>query len=94
VALNWDIVKQKADRFANELKISEDDRPTFSDGWLQKFLDRHGLKTIKLSGEAGSADHKAIEMELPVIQQIIAQYQRSNVFNMDETGLFYSMSPD
>ena len=37
----------KAERFENASNIPDNDRPTFSDGGLQKLLDRHGFKDIK-----------------------------------------------
>jgi hypothetical protein len=94
VVLNWQIIQEKAKRFAKDLNIEDDECPTFSDGWLQKFLDRHGMKSLKLSGEAGSADMDAVRAELPVLQSLISEYPPSDVFNMDETGLFYCLAPD
>jgi hypothetical protein len=94
VALSWQLIQRKAEDFSDRLNLSPEQRPTFSDGWLEKFLDRHGLKTIVLSGESGSADVAAIEAALPDIQSEIQGYSPKDVFNMDETGLFYCLSPD
>lgn len=94
ICLGWQILRKKAEMFADELGIPESDRPAFSDGWIQKFLQRRNFKSIKLSGESRSADVEAIHSELPALQQIVAQYDPANVFNMDETGLFYCMAPD
>jgi hypothetical protein len=94
VALNWQIVRRKATSFADQLNVPETDRPAFTDGWLEKFLGRHGLKTVKYSGERGSADVDAFNLELPAFQKLISEYKPSDVFNMDETGLFYCMAPD
>lgn len=94
IALSWQILQKKALFFADELSIPEEDRPAFSNGWVEKFLLRHNLKSMKLSGERGSADIDAIRAELPSLQRIISRYKASDVFNMDETGLFYCMAPD
>ena len=94
VILTWQLIQRKAEDFADQLHLSDEKRPNFSDGWLEKFLDRHGLKTIILSGESGSADVKAIEIALPELQSAIKQYSPKDVFNMDETGLFYCLTPD
>ena len=93
VALSWQLIRVKAQKFAEQMGIPEDDMPAFTDGWLEKFLHRHKLKTVKYSGEAGSADIDAFRTELPLLQQVFAKYKPENVFNMDETGLFYSMAP-
>jgi hypothetical protein len=94
IALSWVILKKKAELFADEMGVPASERPAFSDGWLQKFLQRRGFKNVKMSGESRSADLEAIRSELPALQKIIAQFDPSDVFNMDETGLFYCMAPD
>ena len=94
VILTWQLIQKKTKDFAEQLKISEDQRPSFSDGWLEKFLDRHHLQTIVLSGESGSADIAAIEAALPDIQAAINKFSPQDVFNMDETGLFFCMTLD
>ena len=94
VILTWNLVQAKARDFADQLKLPEDQRPSFSDGWLQKFLDRHGLRTVVMSGESGSADVAAINTALPELRAVIKEYAPQNVFNMDETGLFYCLAPD
>jgi hypothetical protein len=35
-----------------------------------------------------------IEEKLTQIKERIAQYELCNVYNMDETGLFYNMAPN
>jgi hypothetical protein len=94
VIMTWSLIQAKARVFADQLNLSESQRPTFSDGWLEKFLERHGLRTVKMSGESGSADVAAIEAALPDLQAIIQSYAPRDVFNMDETGLFYCLAPD
>lgn len=94
IALSWKILQKKAHLFADEFAIPENDRPTFSDGWVQKFLLRRNFKSMKPAGERGSADMEAVRAELPILQQLIARYSPADVYNMDETGLFFSMAPD
>jgi hypothetical protein len=94
VCLTWSLIQAKAKNFADQLGLSESERPGFSDGWLHKFLERHGLRTIVMSGESGSADVTAMIAALPHIRASIKQYAPRDVFNMDETGLFYCLAPD
>ena len=51
-----------------------------------------GLKGVKRHGEAASASTEAIEKEKHRVQNIIKQLGLAewDVFNMDETGLFYA----
>jgi hypothetical protein len=50
------------------------------------------LKEFKCHGEAGSASPVKVEEEQKHIQELIkkARYQLKDIFNMDETGLFYA----
>ena len=94
VALSWQIIQKKAEHFADLLQLPASQRVNFSDGWMEKFLSRNELRSIKMNGESGSADHEAIEKALPMLKATIARYKPCDVFNMDETGLFYCMAPD
>ena len=94
IFLGWQILQKKAEMFAVELYITESDCPALSDEWVHKFLQRRTFKSFKLSGESRSADVQAIHSELPVYQQIVAQYDPTDVFDIHETGLFYCMATD
>ncbi|KAI9549182.1 hypothetical protein GHT06_006813 [Daphnia sinensis] len=65
-----------------------------SDGWFRNWRERCSIgHSIRLFGEA--ADVSVAEME-PLIQTIrdkLLRYRACNVFNMDETGLFYRALP-
>uniref|UniRef100_H3GYN9 HTH CENPB-type domain-containing protein n=1 Tax=Phytophthora ramorum TaxID=164328 RepID=H3GYN9_PHYRM len=88
VTVTGDAMKLKASRFAVLLKTQAP--PTWSNGWLQKFNARHGFGSFKSHGESGSA----VEASISHLQTKLKQYDLCNVFNMDETGLFFSMPPD
>lgn len=94
VCLNGDMIKAKGKRLADLMKIPEDNQPEFSNGWLQAFQERHNFHNIRLHGEGGSADLEAIELNLPIIIRKTDKYPLRDIYNMDETGLFYSMAPD
>ena len=94
ISLSWQLIQKKTSSFADLLQLPESQRTSFSDGWLKKFLARHELRSIKMQGESGSADVEAIEKALPDLQETMSRYQLCDVFNMDETGLFYCMAPD
>jgi hypothetical protein len=61
---------------------------------LARFKNRYGIKNIKLSGEVGSADTEAAEAFIKCLLQLIAEkgYVPEQVFNADETGLFYKQT--
>ena len=62
IALTGDLIKQEGKDFAIQQEL--DDPPKFSNGWLHTFKSRHGLRQIRMHGEAGSAAPvTAIQME-------------------------------
>lgn len=86
-----EVLRQKWTRFADLAGVPEDERLALSEGWLGRFKNRSGLKQLKRHGEGGSADPESIENERRRIQGLIKEYgyELRDVFNMDETGLFY-----
>jgi Tc5 transposase DNA-binding domain len=93
ICLSGNIIKEKGRDFAKRLGMLETDL-LFSNGWLVSFEDRNGFKQWKLHGESGDAQMEGIEEKMSVIQSKIAKYQVDDVYNMDETGLFYNMAPN
>ncbi|CAB4411964.1 unnamed protein product [Rhizophagus irregularis] len=84
---------EKAKSLADELEVPQGTLQ-FSNGWLQKFKDRNGIRQVKLQGEADSADENAITEALPLLRSKCAEYPPDRIYNMDETGLFYRLEPD
>ncbi|XP_035265329.1 tigger transposable element-derived protein 1-like [Anguilla anguilla] len=67
-----------------------------SKGWFDKFQKRFGLKSVSLHGEAASADTAGAEAYAnnkfkAIIEE--GRYKPEQVFNMDETGLFWKRMP-
>lgn len=90
--LTGEIIRQKWTRFADMAGIPDDERLALSEGWLTSFKRRCGLKEFKRHGEAGSAKPTDVEAERKRIRNIISEgkYELKDIFNMDETGLFYA----
>jgi len=87
------MIRQKAAQFLERLHF---DVPKFefSSGWLAKFKQRHQIRSHHRFGESGATDTKIIEESLPRIRTILDQYALADIYNMDETGLFYRMQAD
>jgi hypothetical protein len=62
--------------------------PEFSHGWLSRFKQRHGVKQYIRHGEAGSVPVIA-EEEMRAVRTLCGEYPEENVYNMDETGLYW-----
>lgn len=82
-------------RFSEE--IDKDDQREFkaSKGWFHSFVKRYNLKNLKITGESASADAEAALKFPSELQKIIerSEYCQEQVFNCDETGLFWKKMP-
>ena len=68
---------------------------TASDGWLHRFRRRHCLFSKRAHGESGSAKVSDIDPFRTELNKLIADegLLMSQVYNMDETGLFWRSLP-
>jgi hypothetical protein len=84
----------KAKSIASTLSISDSDFKA-SWQWLSRFRTRRGLQKMLLHGEGAKVDKNDPELlsALEELYSIIAQYDPENVYNMDETGLFFRLLP-
>lgn len=91
VPISGPILQQKANDFAQ--RFGEDF--VCSSSWIQRFRARHGIVGGKMSGEAASVDNGVVEewisQKWPTLYE---GYGPDDIFNADETGLFYNMTPD
>jgi hypothetical protein len=70
--------------------------PKFSNGWLAGFQSRFKIREFVRHGEASSAEvdrPEAIE-QMHTIRAIAREYDLVNILNMDETGLFWKLTPE
>ncbi|KAI7958282.1 hypothetical protein MJO29_006499 [Puccinia striiformis f. sp. tritici] len=92
--ITGEIIKEKWRDFARLDGIPSEEWLKLSSGWLESFKTRHQLRTFRKHGEAASVDITVVESEVVRMQEITKDYNLKDIFNMDETGLFYSMPPD
>ena len=64
-------------------------------GWIERFKRRHGTALKTVSGDAAAVDHTVIKAwkqhDLP---SLLNEYGEDDIFNADETGIFYKCLPD
>jgi len=84
----------KTKSIASSLSISETDFKA-SWQWLSRFRVRRGLQKMLLHGEGAEVNKFDLGLmaALDDLYAIIAQYDPENVYNMDETGLFFCLLP-
>ncbi len=87
------ILQQKGIELAQMLDINED-QLKFTNGWVYRFKKRNGLQKIKFSGEANSAPLATLPEERLKLRALLAAYDEENIYNADETGLFFQMEPN
>jgi hypothetical protein len=90
--INGPLIQTKAKQLASKMEIP-DGELSFSKGWLEKFLERYSFRHFKVHGESGSADVSQIARTLPDLKRVISRFEPRDVYNMDETGLFYCLNP-
>ena len=68
---------------------------TCSSGWLSRWKVRHDIKYRSVCGENAAVDKEVCEdwkdkTSLPILER----YDPNNIYNADETGLYWRLLPD
>ena len=86
------IVRDKALFFAEALGHKDF---MASIGWLDKFKKRHNITQKVMSGESAAVDENICEdWKNNILPELIRPYDEKDIFNADETGLFFKCLPD
>ncbi|GFS78452.1 tigger transposable element-derived protein 1 [Trichonephila clavipes] len=98
------LIQEKALQFYKSMKQSEPSTSTSQAGkefsaskrWLTRFLKRNALHNIKITGESATADEGAAKIFPEELAKIIedGDYSADQVFNADETGLYWKKMPN
>jgi hypothetical protein len=66
-----------------------------SESWIKRFRNRHNIVGGTVSGESASVSERTTEEWLKnVFPEIRKNYRDEQIFNADETGLFFKMTPN
>lgn len=90
--INFDgsILREKAMVIADRLGIADFG---VSNGWIDRFRKRHGIAYRTVSGEAASVNVETVDDWKSTLSTIIEGYEPRNIYNADETGLFFWVQP-
>lgn len=91
LTISDNILCEKAGEFAQALDIPKKSL-SLSHGWLRGFKQRNNLRSFILHGEANSAPLEVLPQQRKFFQELLSNYELENIYNADETGLFYRMT--
>ena len=87
------MLQEKAMEIAQGLDISQDEFKA-SNGWLDHFKSRNGIKAKFISGEAGDVHEETVDSWKERLPELLQGYAPENIWNMDETGYFFRALPN
>ncbi|GFX59468.1 tigger transposable element-derived protein 6 [Trichonephila clavipes] len=90
IPMGGSLLKEKAKAFAKELATEF----SASEGWLTNFKKRNGIVFKKMCGESSSVDINVCSKWQNSLSYLIKEYEPRNIFNKDETGLFFKCLPE
>lgn len=62
--------------------------------WAGKVARQAGWRSKALHGEAGSVEVELVADDITKLREEVKKYDLNNVYNMDETGLFFKVLPN
>ena len=65
-----------------------------SNGWLEKFKNRHSLTFRVLSGESAQANPIIVEEWKRRLSVLLESYAEADVYNANETSPFFKLLPN
>jgi hypothetical protein len=73
----------------NFKKLLGEEELLISDSYLERFRNRHQIKSYSISGESSSSDLNSFQKwRTDTIPLILEKYRVEDIYNLDETGLF------
>lgn len=88
-----EIIRQKAQNLWHQLSQYQGKPcPEFSERWLERYKKRHQIRVQQRFGEDASVP-ESTEDEMKALRTLAGEYNEEDIYNMDETGLFWRMTP-
>jgi len=91
IPIDGTTLREKAEIIAAQLNI---DNFSASSGWVSRFKDRHGLIFKKLGEESAEVSVESTDAWLESLPSLLRCNEPRNIYNADETGLFFNVLPD
>jgi hypothetical protein len=91
IPIDGTTLREKAKIIASQLNI---DNFSASNGWVSRFKDRHCLVFKKLAGESAEVSVESTDAWPESLPSLLESYAPRDVYNADETGLFFIVFRD
>ena len=91
IPLSGPFIQEQAKLFAKKLGRDEF---RASNGWLESFKNRHAIVWNSVSGESNDVDMSLVDDWKSKIGSLLEGYKPEDVYNCDETGLFFRALPN
>jgi hypothetical protein len=94
VAISDPVLLEKGNNFGKQLAHSED---SISAAWIDRWKTRHNIVSKKICGELAAVRESELllhEWKAIKLRQILDTFSPRDVYNADETGLFWKALPD
>lgn len=82
---------EKAQSFAKKLNLNNFKA---NSGWLDRFKKRNNITFKKICGESAAVNKDVCLEWMEKLKHLIKDYDAKDIFNADESGLFYKCLPD
>lgn len=93
--ITHEVIREKARFFWTQIPTYEGQpMPSFSNGWLDAFQRRGSIRSRLNAGEDGSTTPESANQAVLPNLQALSAYQPKDIFNCDETALYWRRIPD
>jgi hypothetical protein len=91
IPINGPILREKAEEFGYKLGHVNFKA---SSGWLTNWKNRNNVVFKQVCGESGAVDVQKCSVWINNLPKLIENYSPDDIFNVDETGLFFKYLPE
>ncbi|UYV78372.1 hypothetical protein LAZ67_16001109 [Cordylochernes scorpioides] len=91
IPVSGHLIRSKAEQFSTEMGKTDFKA---SSGWLEGFKERNKISFKTICGESGAVNLQVAEQWKNNLRELIQDKEARDVFNVDETGLFFKCTPD
>ncbi|XP_038076054.1 tigger transposable element-derived protein 4-like [Patiria miniata] len=93
IRIDGEMLLVQARKFAADLGHEEPEK--LSPSWIERFKARWGIGRVHKAGESDGVDRAVVtDWKEGKLQQLLEKYQPEDIYNADETGLFWQLLPE